>query len=89
MSLYPLYVSSIKDIMKENWRIINDILLAGSKMKGVVRTHLFTKEIQKPIGGGNILDKRNGQEKGGGTISLKFTFPLLKLITPLGKSKHK
>ena len=87
MSLYPLYVSSRKDIMKENWRIINDILLAGSKMKGVVRTHLFTKEIQKPIGWGNILDKRQG--KGGGTISLKFTFPLLKLITPLGKSKYK
>ena len=59
--------------MKENWRIINDILLAGSKMKGVVRTHLFTKEIQKPIGGGNILDKRMGwTREGGGIISLKI-----------------
>ena len=60
--------------------------MTGSKSKGVVRTHLFTKEIQKPIGGGNILDKRMGwtNEGGRGGIPLKFTFsPLLRLTHPV------
>ena len=50
--------------------------MTGSKSKGVVRTHLFTKEIQKPIGGGNILDKRMGRtNEGGGGFPSNLHFP--------------